>query len=1045
MGRSIGFVARSNHPFLLKRTTTWPRAQQVIGTFALSVVLAGLAACNDGSGGAPQSPNSTFGTIDAGSDVSAANSNPAPVQAQIEAIKDNAVQGQLRTDPGQDRQTSCPAPKIISSADNDASVIQPDPLGTIVSSTYATSIDRRRSQLASISGATSLSPEMRAAYLANVADIYKAINDRNLVDGFNANPSYNPSDNSIAGLRARRLWPMMDPMNPDKEATSLDLNAEVFLELQNLTLLAQAYILPITTSELPNGIKSYYQETEIKTKIKISLDYITNDLFSKTGTSGSNWWYNEIGNPKLITNIIYILLGDRNNRYANFSDKDIDGYLKVVESWIPDPARRRGSSSSETGANLADKAFIFLMTSLLRGDQAKVGRSAAILSSTEPDVAIGLSAPLLNIQPVNVKTNDGFYSDGGYIQHNYHSYLGNYGKDLIYSVTSAADLLVGTNNDIRGTPGLINLYGYIEKGIVSQIYNGALTRTSHGRMLSRQAYGEHIVGRWLIASLANLAGALDRTQPPASVDPATSDRIKSYLKGWMTRDTTFSYMPPSGGNLVTGAPAYIQGIMDPSGYYTMNSYAGETLWGIWKDGCVPAASEVPGVVSMPSIAKVFGRSGGANSFAVDIAMFSDSIQSFEQTNNENGTGWWGSLGTVYLHTADQSQFDGNFQPTVNLRRLPGTTTDGSGKALPDANSDLKAKGAFNTNAWAGASVLSSPNTVGDAAMSASVGLIFSTQNATRPSSGSFTPLTGNKSWFLFGDKIVALGSAINGGIGPVETIIENRRLSDSSSMPTLNYGAADTSQALSLNPGAAQILPAGVSWVSYADPKIAKSQIGYVFLQGSPGVRALLNDGSGTWSALDKGWSTHGDTVVRTNRYFSLAYQHGSNPANGAYAYVILPGRDASATQQAAAALTSRLVILRNDQYASAVADSDLGLLGANIWSVSTRDIIVNGVDGLPLITASNPASVTMGDEAGGKLRITIADPTRKAASVRIKINRKAISVIAKDDSVTLDLTTDPQAMILTVNTTNKAGVSQSALLQLETSEMGAGDTFSSQ
>src|SRR5690606_36369454 len=138
-----------------------------------------------------------------------------------------------------------------------------------------------------------------------------------------------------------------------------------------------------------------------------------------------------------------------------------------------------------------------------------------------------------------------------------------------------------------------------------------------------------------------------------------------------------------------------------------------------------------------------------------------------QMNNENAKAWYTADGMTYLYNADLGQYSGNFWPTVDMRRLPGTTTevrqrfrgnpeghvqDGDGEGRP-------------TNAWSGGS------TLGDYGAS---GMHLRRTGGTSGGSPS-----AHKSWFMFDDEVVALGSDIKTTTPrgrEVETVVENRKL-----------------------------------------------------------------------------------------------------------------------------------------------------------------------------------------------------------------------------------------------------------------------------
>lgn len=71
---------------------------------------------------------------------------------------------------------------------------------------------------------------------------------------------------------------------------------------------------------------------------------------------------------------------------------------------------------------------------------------------------------------------------------------------------------------------------------------------------------------------------------------------------------------------------------------------------------------------------------------------------FEYGNGENIKGWFTGVGMTTLYNNDLKQYSDNYWATVNMYRLPGTTTDGSGSGTP-----VDWKNYANPNTWVGGS------------------------------------------------------------------------------------------------------------------------------------------------------------------------------------------------------------------------------------------------------------------------------------------------------------------------------------------------------
>ncbi len=158
--------------------------------------------------------------------------------------------------------------------------------------------------------------------------------------------------------------------------------------------------------------------------------------------------------------------------------------------------------------------------------------------------------------------------------------------------------------------------------------------------------------------------------------------------------------------------------------------------------------------------------------------------------------------------------------------------------------------------------------------------------------------------------------------------------------------------------------------------------MGYYF-PGAPQLYALRESRTGSWSQINSGQSK---TPI-TRNYFSLAFEHGTKPANASYAYVLLPGKDAAAT--AAYSSNPQVEIMSNTAELQAVKQKRLGMTAANFWVPGT----------IGTITAKNPASVML-KQTGGEITLALSDPTQQQSTITVELRQAGLSAVAKDDSV---------------------------------------------
>ncbi|RZL40461.1 MAG: DNRLRE domain-containing protein [Rubrivivax sp.] len=593
-----------------------------------------------------------------------------------------------------------------------------------------------------------------------------------------------------------------------------------------------------------------------------------------------------------------------------------------------------------------------------RLDKALVVVVRGVLGKSSAKIVQGRDA-MSQVYPY-VTSGDGFYVDGSFIQHVNVPYAGSYGAVLLSGVAKLFYLLNGSSWPITDA-NAGNVYRWVSDSFQPFLYQGAIMDMLRGRSITFPATSDHLSGRAIVATLAMLAQGAPTTEAAL---------LKGIVKGQVQRDTSFA-----------------------------NYYTELRLPDIARIKAVMANSAVTPVAPLDSARFYASMDRGlrlAPGYAWGLSLSSSRIATFEYGNGDNKKGWFTGLGMTTLYNADLTQFSDGYWPTVDAFRLPGTTTDGSAGTL------VSFKSYPNPNAWVGGSA------VDDRHLSSGM------QFALSGSTGS--ALQGRKSWFVFGDRIVAMGSGIATTDGRnVETIVENRKLNAGrSNALTVNGSAKPTSL------GWAERM-SGVSWAHLAG-SVAGADIGWFFpftatLDGKREAR------TGSQSQIDDGGST--DPITRN--YLSLAMPHGVNPTASGYAYVVLP--NVSAAQLASYAAAPTLSILENSAEAHAAKDASLTLVGVNFWNDAAKTVVDAGS---PVISSDRKASVTMLENAARELHIGIADPTQlNTGSITVEIHRAATRLISADPGVTV-LRLAP-TIKLSVNVNAAAGKTFKANLQFGT------------
>jgi hyaluronate lyase len=674
-----------------------------------------------------------------------------------------------------------------------------------------------------------------------------------------------------------------------------------FVRIENISLSYGRLLTTALAWATPGS--AYRQDPATLARILASLRLISTGYYNAGSPQVGNWYHWEIAAPQDLVNICAVL-GDA------LPAADLADYLATVAVFAPDPTLQQQGTVTTTGANRTDMSQIVILRGILGKDPALIALGRDALSGAFPYVT----------------ASDGFYRDGGFIQHSVIAYNGHYAYVVLGDVSQLLVLLTGSQWPITD-PSLSVVLDAVDLTYAPFMQDGLVMDVVRGRFLSRQGESDHDAGHFITEAIARLVPFGSRDQ---------QRRWKSLVKGWVERETS----DPIAATATPERVALLKTILD--------------------DPLVQAAPAPVGHLQLPSVERAVHRRPG---WAWAVALSSSRIARLEAINGENLNGWHTGDGATYLYNDDNAQYTDNFWPTVDATRLPGVTADTLPLA-PGAGSD-----SLPPTTWAGGVVL-------DGVWGA-VGLDLVPYGS---------PLRAKKSWFCLDDVVVALGAGITGSSGhTVETTLENRNLHPSGSNALTVDGRPQPS-----TPGWNSSFP-GAGWAHLAGVG------GYLLLPGTTGtavLRALREQRTGSWAAIDDGPSTAGSAAPCTNTYLTLWLDHGVDPVDGGYGYLLLPGATAAETARRAAA--PDIVLLSNTPALQAISSPHEGLTAANFFTAGA----------LPSVSASGPASVLLREDAAGRLRLAVSDPTCAQTSLTVTLTGADgyLRPVSDDPGVTVDL-----------------------------------------
>ncbi|GGT00573.1 polysaccharide lyase 8 family protein [Streptomyces griseoviridis] len=589
----------------------------------------------------------------------------------------------------------------------------------------------------------------------------------------------------------------------------------------------------------------------------------------------------------------------------------------------------RAAITAAVGAFVPDSAVASYSGTSTGANRVDLCRTIALSGLVGADAG-RLSVAAAALSPVfpYVTSGDGLYRDGSFVQHTWVPYAGSYGADLFSGLSLLFALLAGSRWEITD-PARENYFDAVERAWAPFLFNGLCMDAVSGRAISRGVPPGTSAG----ANDDHLRGHAIIASIVALGRAASAEqnaRWRALAKGWVQR-AYFS------------APH-----TDPM----LGVYKLAQLQEVANDSTVKPLPEPLEHRLFPSQDRAVHRRTG---WAACLSMASERIAHYEWGNGENLRGWHTGAGWLSWWGDDfgNEQYSQGFWATVDPYRLPGTTV--SRKRLADGEGGQW--GAERPDArWVGGTTDGTYAAVG------------------QHLKGLSSTLEARKSWFFLDEGIVCLGAGITAADGQaVDTVVDNRRL------------GGDGAAALTVD---GRRMPGGSGWTrTFTDPGWAHlaGHGGYVFPEGGR-VTALREERTGRWSDIRTGSSTE----PVTDRYLTLYVDHGTDPVDAGYAYVLLPGAGAARTASRAAGARGLLRTLVNTPEAQGVHVPSLGVTAVNFWAEGSA----------AGLTVSAPCSVLVRHGRGGTATVCVADPTRELTALTVTWDHRVTSVVSRPGTV---------------------------------------------
>lgn len=318
-------------------------------------------------------------------------------------------------------------------------------------------------------------------------------------------------------------------------------------------------------------------------------------------------------------------------------------------------------------------------------------------------------------------------------------------------------------------------------------------------------------------------------------------------------------------------------------------------------------------------------------FYFSVKMSSKRVVGTESVNQENVQGYFMGDG-VSLVSSHGGEYE-NIFPFWDWKKLPGTTIIQDKDPLPIIKfSGFKTKSIF-------------------------VGGVSDGQNGIAVMDYNRDGLKAKKSWFMFDDAIVCLGSGISSkSEHSVTTSINQSFLKGGVLIGKDDKIETSIRKLKGINP----------DWILH-------DNMGYLFPDGGQ-TYLSTNILEGSWNKVAKRYRP----VILTEHIFKLWLAHGKNPKGEKYAYMLIPNASEEKMKTLHKDKPFRIV---NTEALQSVETIDKKLAGIVFYAKGTSKIKGG-------ISVDKPC-VVMLEEKANQLDLSVSDPTHKLSEITVALSGK--------------------------------------------------------
>ncbi|MBK6284735.1 MAG: polysaccharide lyase 8 family protein [Draconibacterium sp.] len=314
-----------------------------------------------------------------------------------------------------------------------------------------------------------------------------------------------------------------------------------------------------------------------------------------------------------------------------------------------------------------------------------------------------------------------------------------------------------------------------------------------------------------------------------------------------------------------------------------------------------------------------------------LKMCSERVIGAESCNSENIQGYYMGDGATFLYQTQNEYLD--IFPFWDWKKIPGTTVQQDNDTLPV----LTARGYRIESDF--------------------VGGVSDGQNGIAVMDYNRDGLKARKSWFMFNNKVICLGAGVSASEGlPVTTSVNQSFLNGEVVVKTAGGEKIVNESEEVKNP----------QWILH-------DNIGYFFPKGGS-LQLQSGQVNGAWNWVA---SRYPEEILKAN-IFKLYFEHGKNPKNDSYEYILVPNATRSVLEEMEKQLSFEIINTINTQE---VVTSDKTMAGVVFYKAG-KSAAFGGFE------VDQPCLVMLKKQDNG-IQISVADPTQKLAEINLVLQRE--------------------------------------------------------